>query len=505
MFIIYLEYFKEFGKVPNLQNKSILHAIAKYKSQTNAIEEEILTSVIDKITLWNEKVLNKNQLYDGDVVQKDTNNFIKQQEYRKLGETIITKTKNGEIKSSKFIHEIDDRISKIIAVGQDEDDGMDVTDGVENALRKEFRQTIATGVLAIDEVTGGGLGKGEIGIVLAPSGVGKTTLLTRIANTAHQEGKKVAQIVFEDTVEQIQRKHYAIWSKIRLSQLDDNNDLAVKKVNTWIDDYNTKGIGGKLIIKRFSQDGTTLPDIKNWLERHEKKYGYKFDIVVLDYLDKLEAHRRASDRNEAELQIVKAFEAMAGDLNIPCWSAIQGNRSSLGAEFVDAQQTGGNIKRMQIAHFFMSIAKTDEQKESHQANIKILKARFAQDGQTWKDCIFNNDTMEIRITDSIYNKRRVQQTPSEQVDLNKIENKVTNLNQGKIHDAVSSEFMGETIGDIEANKDFETKKPQEKIRPEEIPEDFSNKKVEEMSENQKNDLTNLLAQMREEQGNILKE
>ena len=93
LFIIYLEYYKEFGKVPNLQNKSIQHAISKYKSPTNNVEEEILLSVIDKIKLWNERVLNKNQLYDGDVVQKDTNNFIKQQEYRKLGEIIISKTK----------------------------------------------------------------------------------------------------------------------------------------------------------------------------------------------------------------------------------------------------------------------------------------------------------------------------------------------------------------------------------------------------------------------------
>lgn len=83
---------------------------------------------------------------------------------------------------------------------------------------------------------------------------------------------------------------------------------------------------------------------------------------------------------------------MAGDFNIPCWSAIQSNRTGFDAEFVEAHQSGGSIKRIQKAHFFMSVAKTPEQKEAHLANIRIIKARFAADGQTFRDCIFNNDT-----------------------------------------------------------------------------------------------------------------
>lgn len=501
LFIIYLEYYKEFGKVPNLQNKSIQHAISKYKSPTNNVEEEILLSVIDKIKLWNERVLNKNQLYDGDVVQKDTNNFIKQQEYRKLGEIIISKTKTGEIKQKNFIHEIDEKFSKIVSIGIDEDLGTEVTEDIEVALRKEFRQTIATGVIAIDEVTGGGLGKGEIGIILAPSGVGKTTLLTRIANTAYEEGKNVAQIVFEDTPDQIKRKHYTIWSGVKLSKIDDQREFVLEKVRNKIANYNA---GGKLVIKRFSQDGTTIPDIKNWMLRYEKKFGIRFDIVVLDYLDKVESHKRTPDRNEAELAVVKSFEAMCAELDIPGWSAIQGNRSSLGAEFVDAQQTGGNIKRMQIAHFYMSVAKTDDQKEAGQANIKILKARFAQDGQTWENCIFNNDTMEIRITDARFNRRLDLKKTTEE-DLENMEKKTKEMEQGKLQSAIGGTFPteGPTIGDaVTANVDFEKKKPPEEKIVEDIPEDFTEENVSNLSKDAIDEITRRMLEMRENQGNI---
>lgn len=93
---------------------------------------------------------------------------------------------------------------------------------------------------------------------------------------------------------------------------------------------------------------------------------------------------------------------MAGELEIPMWSATQGNRDSFNSEIVEVHQTGGSIKKVQKAHFFMSIAKTPEQKDANLATMKIIKARFASDGQIFRDCIFNNDTMEIKIIDDKY-------------------------------------------------------------------------------------------------------
>lgn len=407
LFIIMVEFFNEYEKVPNFQNLSINQAIHKYKTPNNAIEEEALFSIIKKIQLWNERILNKEMPHDGEIVQKATNDFVKQQEYRKLAEYILDKTKSGDIKSKYTLSYVEEKINSISSIGEDEDYGIEVGENIENALRKEFRQTIPTGVSVIDALTGGGLGRGEVGLILSPSGVGKTTLLTKIADTAFQEGKKVLQIVFEDTVEQIQRKHFTIWSEVPLSELDENNEYVKEIVRK--KDKEIRSEGGKLIIKKFSQEDTTMKDIRNWTERYQKKWGYKFDIIVLDYLDCVDSHKFTKDRNEAELVIIKSFEAMAGDFNIPCWSAIQSNRTGFDAEFVEAHQSGGSIKRIQKAHFFMSVAKTPEQKEAHLANIRIIKARFAADGQTFRDCIFNNDTMKIVIEDSRYANAKVYQ------------------------------------------------------------------------------------------------
>ena len=91
----------------------------------------------------------------------------------------------------------------------------------------------------------------------------------------------------------------------------------------------------------------------------------------------------------------------------------------------------------------MSAAKTDDQKEAQLATISIIKARFAQDGQTFRDCVFNNDTMEIRIEDDRYKYAKLYKGQKHHTDedIDKLE---SDLN--KMH-AVASNFSEESLLD----------------------------------------------------------
>jgi len=343
LFLTIKQYSDEYEMIPNLENKSIYHALKIYNSK-NSIEEEVLTEIIKQIQYWNDSVLNQKIPYDGDIVQKETFVFIKQQEYRKISEDILRKVKTGEIKSKKNIFHIEEQFSKINNIGDDNDYGVLLTDNIKAAFDKKFRETIPTGVYGIDNVTGGGLGKGEVGLVLAPSGVGKSTFLTKIANSALEEGKNVLQIIFEDTPDEIKRKHFTIWSKIPLSELQDRKDEAYALVNDKV-----QKIKNKLVIKKFDEDETTLVDVKNWIDNYQKKFGYKFDIIVLDYLDCLESHKKAVDQNQAELAIIKMFISMASKYDIPMWTAVKGNRCLDLNTIVDVEDKGKiKIKELNI-------------------------------------------------------------------------------------------------------------------------------------------------------------
>jgi len=396
-FAIMTQYMELNERPPSLKDKSILIAIRKFVKKTDKTEIELLDAVAIKIKNWNDMVLNKDIPHNGSMIQKETINFIKQQEYRKIASFIQSNVQEGN-NSDEFLAEIEEKTKKIGDIGAEDDMGIEIMDNIGTALRKEFRKAIPTGIIGIDTLTKGGLGGGEMGIILAGTGVGKSTILTYIANTAYERGHNVLQIIFEDKPDEIRRKHFAKWTKIPLSEIDERTDEVREKLNEWHENHPNHG---KLIIKKFPQENTTMPKIRQYVDKCWKKDSLKFDIIILDYIDVLESHKKSFDQNASELNIVKAFESMADELNIPCWTAIQTNRSGYNAELIDTSQMSGNIKRAQKTHFLMSVAKTAEQKLDGQANIAILKARMAQDGHVFRDCVFDNNTMEIRITDEI--------------------------------------------------------------------------------------------------------
>jgi hypothetical protein len=158
--------------------------------------------------------------------------------------------------------------------------------------------------------------------------------------------------------------------------------------------------GGEIILKKFSSDGTTIPIIRQYIRRLIAS-GFKPDIVILDYIDCVEPSKKFDDVNVGEGSVMRQFEAMLSDLDIAGWTAVQGNRSSIKADVVEADQMGGSIKKAQIGHFVVSIAKTLDQKEKSTATMAILKSRFGKSGLIYEDIVFDNARIQIEMEDSM--------------------------------------------------------------------------------------------------------
>ena len=75
------------------------------------------------------------------------------------------------------------------------------------------------------------------------------------------------------------------------------------------------------------------------------------------------------DEYSGEGNVMRQFETMLAELDIAGWTAVQGNRSAIGADLVEANMMGGSIKKGQIGHFILSVAKTLEQKEEGKSNV----------------------------------------------------------------------------------------------------------------------------------------
>jgi replicative DNA helicase len=329
---------------------------------------------------------NKDCLHTQDVAIK----FCKQQELKKATLKIQKILDTGDFDRYDECEEI---VKQAITVGTEKDDGIDVFHNIKNVLSADFRSPIPTGLIGIDNLMGGGLSKGELGVILAAFGVGKTTLITRMANTAYKMGKNVVQIFFEDNAEVIQRKHYTCFTEIPLNELEERSDEVEQKLTNFQD------LTGNLILKRMPSDGTTIPHIRQYLKKLISN-GVKPDVIFLDYIDCVQPTKQFKDEFSGEGNVMRQFETMLSELGVAGWTAVQGNRSAIGAELVEANMMGGSIKKGQIGHFILSAAKTLEQKEEGRATLAILKSRFGKDGVVFEDILFDNGTLVIDTNDS---------------------------------------------------------------------------------------------------------
>ena len=319
-------------------------------------------------------------------VQDIAMKFCKQQELKKAIAEITKIINLGDIEN---YDQCETRLKQAFEHGDSKDDGMNIFDNIDHVLEDDFRKPIKTGIHGLDAIMDGGLSKGELAVILAPFGVGKTTMMTKIANTAYNDGFKVLQIFFEDNPKVIQRKHLSCWSKFDLNSLSLHKDEVMKIVEDM-----SSGNKGVLKLKKFSSDGTTIPVIRQYIRKLIAS-GFKPDIVLLDYIDCVEPSRRFDDVNAGEGSVMRQFETLLSELDMAGWTAVQGNRSSISADVVEANQMGGSIKKGQIGHFIVSIAKNLDQKEKGTATMAILKSRFGKDGVVFQDIIFNNATIQI--------------------------------------------------------------------------------------------------------------
>jgi len=359
--------------------------IPTYDTLQQVVNKDIKREIAKESAIAMIREIQKSDDKDCLHIQDTAVQFCKQQELKKATQKIQKILDSGDFDKYDECEEI---MKEALSVGSESDSGIDVFHAIEDVLSDDFRKPIPTGLVGLDNLMDGGLSKGELGVILAPFGVGKTTLVTRMANTAYNLGYNVVQIFFEDNPKVIQRKHFTCWTEIPLNDLTERKDDVRKTIEGF------KERKGNLILKKMPSDGTTIPNIKQYL-RKLISTGMKPDVIFLDYIDCVESTKQFKDDYSGEGPIMRQFETMIAELNIAGWTAVQGNRSSIGANVVEADMIGGSIKKGQIGHFIMSVAKTLEQKEEGRATLAILKSRFGKDGIIFEDIIFDNGSLKI--------------------------------------------------------------------------------------------------------------
>lgn len=273
------------------------------------------------------------------------------------------------IKSSSF-DEIQKVIQKALTLGTDNNFGHDWLLDFEKRFELRSRNPVTTGWERIDDICKGGHGSRELGVVIAPTGAGKSMVLVHLGAQAVMQGKTVIHYTLElaDTV--VGGRYDSCITTIPLNDLYHSKEMIYEKVQE---------IPGRLIVKEYPTKSASSATLKNHIEKLRKR-GINPDMIIVDYADLLRPVKSTSEKRHELETIYEDLRAIAQDYECPVWTASQTNRSGLNAEVITMEAISEAFNKCFVADFIFSLSRTATDKQANKGRIFIAKNRNGPDG-----------------------------------------------------------------------------------------------------------------------------
>ena len=273
------------------------------------------------------------------------------------------------LQSSSY-DEIRKVIDNALNLGLDSDYGHDFHKDFEQRYELRARSPVSTGWPKLDALTKNGLGKGELGVVIAPTGAGKSMVLAHLGAEAVKAGLNVVHYTLELSEMVTGLRYDSCISGVQLGDLHSMKSMVYDSI---------KEVSGKLIIKEYPTKSASVTTLRAHLEKLTKT-GTKIGMIIVDYGDLLKpVGTYREKRNELE-SIYEGLRALAQEFECPCYTASQTNRSGLNAEVITMESISEAFSKCFVADVIFSVSRTIEDKSTNQGRIFLAKNRNGPDG-----------------------------------------------------------------------------------------------------------------------------
>jgi archaellum biogenesis ATPase FlaH len=359
---IILTHFREYKSPPS---KDVL------KVKVTEIDNDILkTAILEQL----KEVFRYMESDDLSFVKDEILKFCKNQEIKRAIMDSV-----GLLKIGNY-DEIKTKIDGAMKAGADTNIGLDYKANIAARYAEASRQTITTGWDVVDDLMDGGLAPGELGVVMAPAGIGKSWMLINIGANAMRAGHTVIHYTLELNENYVGQRYDSVLTGINAQTLKHHQDTVQEKMNS---------LRGDLIVKYFPTKSVGVMGIKAHLEK-TIMLGKTPALVIVDYGDLLKINAK-KDKHEALEELYEELRGMAGEYDIPVWTASQAGRSALEEDVIEADKIASSYGKVMVADFLMSLSRKVEDKMSGTGRGHVIKNRFGPDGITLPSKINTNN------------------------------------------------------------------------------------------------------------------
>ena len=358
---IVLDHFREYKTPPS---KDVL------KVKVTEIDNDVLkTAVLEQL----KEVFRYMESDDLTFVKDEILKFCKNQEIKRAIMDSV-----GLLKMGNY-DEIKSKIDGAMKAGADTDIGHEYKKDVVARYNEAARHTVTTGWDVIDDLMDGGLAPGELGVVMAPAGIGKSWMLINIGANAIKQNKTVIHYTLELNENYVGQRYDSVITGIAAQNLKNYTEDIEEKL---------QNIPGELIIKYYPTKSVGVMGIKAHVEK-TIMLGQQPDLIVVDYADLLKVSSK--DKHEALEELYEDLRGMAGEYGVPVWTATQANRSALEDDIIEADKIASSYGKVMVSDFLMSLSRKVEDKLSGTGRGHVIKNRFGPDGITLPSKINTNN------------------------------------------------------------------------------------------------------------------
>ena len=356
------DYYFEYKKQPTLE---------VLKCSIEEMDNDVLKSgVVEKLRETWKHI----EATDLDFVQKKTLDFCKNQTLKNAILESVNLLENKDYDGIKTI--IDDAMK----AGTTKDLGHDYLESFKARLEESSRITVGTPWDVVNDIMDGGLGAGELGVIVAPAGIGKSWTLQSLGSSVLKNKGVVVHYTLELNENYVGLRYDSIFSGVTTANIKYHKEDVEAKI---------KKLNGKLLIKYFPTKSATVQTIGAHLKQIELS-GIKVDMALVDYADILMPTGNFKEKRHAIGNIYEDLRGLAGELEIPIWTASQANRSALEEDVIGADKVAEDYSKVMTADFVMSMSRKVEDKIANTGRFHVIKNRFGIDGVTYPATINTN-------------------------------------------------------------------------------------------------------------------
>lgn len=267
---------------------------------------------------------------------------------------------------------------------------------------------IPTGINELDKQLNGGLPCGSVNLLIAGTGVGKTTLSSIIAITSATMHCRVLHIFFEDRKEDIGRKYYA--------SLTGHYTQEYYKTNPNYESLKQEILGNSEMMDiltnyikpiRMENCETSFADVKNMIQNLITVKGWKPDLVIVDYISCMRTSsnkQTAMNADESRLyeRIMRQFEAYSSESDI-CFLIMQQTNRNANQEKTKGDKMGniqGSYRMIQPCSTVLYLERAKNTGDFNSINLSLEKCRGCEPRE-WQNAKLNNGNCQIDLSQVI--------------------------------------------------------------------------------------------------------